>query len=102
FPLGERLPHKTELEMLQIAQAAVNEPGRGAGRAGGDVGLVEQQDGETAERRLARDRGAVDAATDDDHVVTRIAHRVRIGSRLDAGRVRAQGRTCPLPRTTYL
>ncbi len=50
--------------VLEIAQAAVDELGRGRRGAGGEVVLLDQQHAQAAAGGVARDAGAVDAAAD--------------------------------------
>jgi hypothetical protein len=68
FALGQRLAHEAEMVLLQIAQAAMDQlAGRGR-RVLGQVVLFAQDDGQAAPGRVARDPGAVDAATHDEDV----------------------------------
>ena len=67
--LTQRFAHEAELGMLEITQAAVYQAGRCGTRAGTDVALIEQQDAQAAQGRFTRDRGTVDAGTDDDQVI---------------------------------
>jgi hypothetical protein len=62
--LGERLADQRELELLQIAQAAVDELGARARRMGGKIVALAQPDTEASPGRVTRDADAVDAATD--------------------------------------
>src|SRR5581483_720889 len=57
------------LEVLEIAQAAVDQLGRGRRGRLREIALLHQQHLEAAARRVARDAGAVDAAADDEQVV---------------------------------
>ena len=67
--LGQRLAHQPERAVLEIAQAAVDQLGRGRRGAGGEVVLLEQQHAQAAAGGVARDAGAVDAAADDGEIV---------------------------------
>jgi hypothetical protein len=49
----------------------VDELGRFRGGAGGEVVLLDQQDGKAPPGRIARDAGAIDAAADDGEVEVR-------------------------------
>ncbi len=69
----ERLAHQVEVEVLEVTQAAVHELGAGRGRVRGEVVLLAEHDLQSASRGIARDPGAVDAATDDEEVA--VAHR---------------------------
>ena len=66
--LGERLGDEAELELLEIAQAPVDQ--LGARRRGGaaEVALLDQHDLEAAAGRVAGDADAVDPAADDGEV----------------------------------
>jgi hypothetical protein len=63
-----RLEHEPELVVLEVAQAAVCDLRRLAGRRARPVPLLEQTDREPALGGVARDAGAVDPATDDHNV----------------------------------
>ena len=67
-PLVQRLAHEPEVEALQVAQAAVDELAGAAGRAGGEVALLDERDGEATAGGVERDAAARDAAADDEHV----------------------------------
>jgi hypothetical protein len=69
--------HQPELEVLEIAQAAVEELGGGGGRRGGEVVHLGQGNLQATARRVARDPAPVDAAADDEDVqdvVGRLPH----------------------------
>ena len=77
FALGQRLMHQPERVMLEIAQPAMDELGRGRGRAGGEIVLLDQQHTNAAAGGVARNTGSVDAAADNGeievgHVLSRI------------------------------
>ena len=67
-PLVQCLADKTEVEALQVAQAAVDELARAAGGAGGEVALLDQRHREAAAGGVERDPAAGDAAADHQHV----------------------------------
>src|SRR5689334_8363649 len=67
--LGERFVHQTKLVIFEIAQAAVNELGRGRGGRAGEVALVAKENRKPAPGRVAGDPATVDAAADDGEVV---------------------------------
>ncbi len=71
----QRLADQAELEILQIAQAAVEQLGRGRGGALRQIALFGQGDGQAAPRGVARDAAAVDAAADDEKIADRVGHR---------------------------
>ena len=66
--LEQRLAHEAEVEVLQVAQAAVDELARAAGGPRGVVGLLDERDRVAARGRVERDAGAGDPAADDDDV----------------------------------
>ena len=66
--LEQRLAHEPEVEVLQVAQAAVDELARARRGAGGVVGLLDQRDRVAARGGVERDAGAGDAAADHQHV----------------------------------
>ena len=74
FALHERLAHEAELVIFEIAQAAVDELGRGRGGGAGEVDFLAEIDGKPAPGRVARDAAAVDATADDGNVEGRSAH----------------------------
>jgi hypothetical protein len=57
-----------EMAMLEITNAAVNEPRRPAGRSTREVVSLDERRRETAHRGIARDPGAGDAAAHDEDV----------------------------------
>ena len=66
--LHERLAHQREVELLEVAQAAVDQLGAGRGGMGSKVVLLTQDDAQTAPGRIPRDAAAVDATADDQQV----------------------------------
>ena len=66
--LEQRLAHEAQVEVLQVAQAAVDELARAAGGPGGVVGLLDERDRVAARGRVEGDPGPGDAAPHDDHV----------------------------------
>jgi hypothetical protein len=60
--------HQAEIEHFQVAQAAVNQAGRTGRGAGGEIGLLQQDDAQAAASGVARDAGADDAAADDGQI----------------------------------
>ncbi len=66
--LEQRLAHEPKVEVLQVAQPAVNELARAARCTRGEVRALQQRDAVAARGRVERDARAGDAAADDDHV----------------------------------
>ena len=67
--LGERLGDQAELELLEIAQPAMDQlRGRRRGRRR-QIAALDQQHREPAAGSIAGDAGAIDAAADDQQVV---------------------------------
>ena len=66
--LQQRLAHEPEVEVLQVAQPAVDELARAAGGPRGVVGALEQRDAVATRGRVQRDARAGDAAADHDDV----------------------------------
>ena len=67
-PLAQRFAYEPELEMLQAAQSAVNEPRRSGGGPARHVALVEQEHTQPAQRGIPRDARAIDPGADNDQV----------------------------------
>ena len=67
-PLVQRLADEREIELLEVAQAAVDELAGAAGGAGREVALLHQRDGEPPAGRVQGDAAAGDAAADHQHV----------------------------------
>ena len=76
----QRLAHQPELEILEVAQPAVEQLGGGRRGCRGEIAHLGQADREPAPRRIARDAASVDAAADHeqiDHVdVVAVAHKL--------------------------
>ena len=72
-PLARCFQHQTEIEVLEIAQAAVDQPRRTGARASAEIAGVHQRGTETAQGRVARDAPARDPAADHEQV-----HRLRL------------------------
>ena len=66
--LGQRLVHQPELELLQVAQAAVHQPGGARGGAGGEIIGLDQGHRQPSGRGVQRRAGTGDPASDDEHV----------------------------------
>jgi hypothetical protein len=74
--LQQRLANQAEVEVLQVAQAAVDELAGPAGGARGPVALLEQTDVETPAGGVERGTGAGDPAADDEDVEGLAGHAV--------------------------
>ena len=68
FALDQRLAHQVEFVVLEIAQAAVDQLGRGRRRVRRQVVLFAQDDRQPASGRIARDPRAIDAASHDQDI----------------------------------
>jgi len=77
--LAARFEHQPQIAVLQIAEAAVDQPGRAAARASRHVAFIHEGDAKAAQRRVARDARAGDPAADDQHVHRLGGHRVECG-----------------------
>ena len=73
-PLAQRLAHEAQVEHLEVAQAAVDQLARAAGRARRDVARLHERDREPAGGRVQGDAGAGDAAADHEDVEHLRAH----------------------------
>ena len=67
-PFGARLEHQMQMTVLEVAQTAVNEPRRAARGAAREIGLLDERDIQSAQRRIARDAASGDAAADHQDV----------------------------------
>ncbi len=86
-PFPARLENQPEVEIFQVAQTAMDQLGGGAGRAGGEIPHLRQDDVQTAQRQIPGQSGAVDAAADDQHVMTPGGQAAEgCGTALDGGR----------------
>ena len=74
--LGERLPDQAESELLQVAQAAMDELGRAAARAHGQVVALDERGAQAARGRVQQGADTRDAATHDEHVEPVMAERI--------------------------
>ncbi|BCB80234.1 hypothetical protein Pflav_066440 [Phytohabitans flavus] len=100
-PLGERLVHQVQLELLEVAQAAVDQLARPARRARRQVTGLDQRDAQPSGGGIQRGARAGDTATDDEDVEALGPQPVQVGgaplgeSSLAAYRDTAGSRTCP-------
>ena len=73
--LGERFGDQAKLELLEVAQPAVDQLRGGGRRRARKVSALYEQRRQATAGSIARDAGAVDAATDDEKIVDhRAAH----------------------------
>ena len=80
--------HQAEVGGGEVAQAAVDEPGRARGGAAAEIVLLDQRDLQAAQRRVARDAAADDPAADDDDGGSPARRRARPRTWISAGPVR--------------
>ncbi len=66
--LAHRLADQVEFAVFEVAQAAVNDPGRTAGDARGKIVLLDQESALSGARTLACDSHAIDATADHNYV----------------------------------
>jgi hypothetical protein len=71
--LAARLEYEMQMPMLEITNAAVNEPRRPAGRSAREVVSLDERRLETAHRSVTGDAGSGDAAPDDEDVELRLS-----------------------------
>ena len=74
---GRRLAHETDVALLQIAHAAVNELGRAAAGPAGEIAALDQGDRQAPQRSVAGNAGARDAAADDDQIEALFGQRLQ-------------------------
>jgi hypothetical protein len=68
FPLAHRVDRRPDLQVAQVAQAAVDQLGRTAGGAAGEIAGLDEQRPQSEVGGLAQDSGAGDSATQDQQV----------------------------------
>ena len=83
--LEQGLADQAQVEVLQVAQAAVDELARAAGGAAGIVGLLDERDRVSARGGVERHAGAGDPAADHDDVEGVRAQRLQGGVAGDHG-----------------
>ena len=66
--LGQRFANQPEAELLQVPQAAMDEPRRARRGAGSDVVLLDERGAHPAGDRIQQSPGPHDAATDDHDI----------------------------------
>ncbi len=68
LPLPHVAAHQTEVEQLEVAKPAVDETRGSRAGARGEIVLLDEGDGQSAERGVARDPGSDDPAADDKEI----------------------------------
>ena len=71
FALAQRLAHQRDVAMLQIAQAAVDEPAGPVGRAAADIFALDQRHPQAARGRVPRDASSINPRANDDQIEDR-------------------------------
>ena len=69
FPVPQGFAHERKLEILQVAQAAMDQAGGPTGDAGTEIAFLQQGGAQAAFGGSARQCAAVDAPADDDQVI---------------------------------
>jgi hypothetical protein len=69
--LAQGLAHQTDIEMFEIAQATMDEPGRARRGAAREITHLAEMNRKTAAGGVARDPATIDAAADDGKVIGR-------------------------------
>jgi hypothetical protein len=67
-PLAGGLEHEAQVALLEVPEAAVDQPARAGAGAEPQIGLLHEHRGEPAHRGVAGDRRAHDAAPDDQQI----------------------------------
>ncbi len=93
--LLQRLPHESEFEIAQIAQAAMHKFRIVRACRMGEIVLLDQRDRKTAQRRIAGDAGARHPAADDQQVEAFIGETFEIAAHVRNDKVKiAAGAAC--------
>ena len=92
--LPQGFAHQAELAVLQIPEPAVDHARGIGGRAGGEIGLVQQEAVDAVQGQLAKKSDAVDAAAENDDG-ERSPRRDGLELRLPSIHARASRRACP-------
>ena len=66
--LLQRLAHQPELVMFEVAQAAMDQLGRGRGGGAGEIVHLAETDLQPTADGIAGDTGAIDAAANDEQI----------------------------------
>jgi hypothetical protein len=61
-------PHEAQLPLLEIAEAAMDQPARARARAGAEIRLLHEHGPQAPHRGITGHAGACDAATDDQQI----------------------------------
>ncbi len=89
-PLAQRLVDQGHVELLEVAQSAVDQFAGPAGGAGGEIAGLDERHGQPAGGRVERDPGTGHATADDDdvdHLGLHPAQRVGAGGRVQPCRI---------------
>ena len=87
----ERFAHEPEVELLEVADAAVHELRRAARGAAGPVALLDEADAQAAGRGIQCRTGSDDAAADHEDVEFLAAQRLDGGGALGRAELRRAG-----------
>ena len=63
-----RLAHQADVPLRQVSQAAMQKPRRAAAGSGGEIGLLDESDSQSAHGGVARYTGADDTAANDENI----------------------------------
>ncbi len=77
-PFAHRFARASDVQVLQVAEPAVNGAQVVEGAAAAEIVALDERHRSAALRRVVRDRQAVDAAADDEHVERALGEPVRI------------------------
>lgn len=83
FPLTQGFADQTELQLLQIAQAAMEHLRRAARSSRGDIARLDERDAQAAGGGVERSAHTHHTATDDDEVEFFVAEAAQASSRCD-------------------
>ncbi|MDF2689411.1 MAG: hypothetical protein K0Q80_2377 [Microvirga sp.] len=90
LPFKQGLPNQPELVVFKVAQAAVDQLGRGGGGVAGQIALLAEHHREAAAYGIARDAGAVDAAAYNQKI-SHCRHGMRLSLETGLSRCPADG-----------
>ena len=93
---GDRLEDEMKKAVLEIAQAAMNEPGRSARCAAREIVLLYERHSQTAQRRVARNATSRDSAADDEQIEVVAREREELLTALLDWRIVARGGGCQI------
>nr|BFE67468.1 hypothetical protein GCM10020092_007690 [Actinoplanes digitatis] len=92
--------HEVQLELFEVAKAAVNQLAGSAGRAGGQVAGLDERHAQAARGGIQGGAGAGDPAADDEDVELLVAQPSQIGDAADRREPSAAYRETEGERTT--